>query len=127
MGDDHSTRLRRAQHIEAFCHDAQSINVKAGVCFVKNTESRFEHGHLENLVALAFAAAKSFVDTAAHKVGVEPHELTFLFEEFKKFSGRNGLLSEIFALRINSGPHEVGHRDTRDFRRCLKRHEDALV
>ena len=56
--------LRRA--LTPLATSLQRVDVEAGVGLVENGELRFEHRHLENLVALLLAAGKTLVDGAVH-------------------------------------------------------------
>ena len=52
VGDYYGGVLRGFKLVDASCHYAQRVYVEAGVCLVEDAEARFEHRHLENLVAL---------------------------------------------------------------------------
>lgn len=127
VGDDHCGGLGSAKLVEAFGHDAESIDVEAGVGLVENAEGGLEDGHLEDFVAFPLTTRKAFVDAAIHKVGVEAHKLALLAEELEEVGSAERLLVEILALGVDGGAHKIGHRDTWDFDRRLKGHKDALV
>ena len=61
-------RLRRAQPVDAVGDDLQRVDVETGIGFVEHREPRLEQRHLQNLVALLFAAGKADIDRAAQHV-----------------------------------------------------------
>jgi Fe-S cluster assembly protein SufD len=50
VSNNDTTGLRSFQFIDSFGHNTQSVNIQTRVCFIQNTQFRFQHGHLENLV-----------------------------------------------------------------------------
>ena len=119
--------LRRAQLVETFGHNAQSVDVQTGVRFVEDGERGFQHGHLEDFVAFALTARETFVHSAAHEVRVEADEFALFAQQFEEVGRGQRVLAEILALGVEGGAHEVGHRHTGDFDRRLERHEDPFV
>ena len=55
----------RFERVDARGHNLQRVDVQPGIGFVQDGELRLQHGHLENLVALLFAAGEAFVDRRA--------------------------------------------------------------
>ena len=119
--------LRFAELVEALSHNAERINVKTRVRFVQDGECRFEHCHLEDFVALAFATRETLIDPTAHEVSIETHELALFAKHLEKIGGRERLLTEVFTLCVDGCAHEVGHRNTWNFDGSLERHEDTFV
>ena len=64
MRDDELRVVGALQFVHAVRDDFERVDVQAGIGFVEDGELRFEHGHLENFVALLFAAGKTFIDRA---------------------------------------------------------------
>jgi len=71
VGDEQETPVLRGQLIDAVCDDLQGIDVQAGVGFVEDGESWFQHSHLQNLGALFLAAGETIIEVAAGKTGVD--------------------------------------------------------
>ena len=127
VGDDNARCLRGLQLVYTLCHDAHGINVQTGVCLVEDAQLRFEHSHLEDLVALLLTTAETLVNGTIGQLGIELHNLTLLALQLQELSSVHGLQSLIFALLIDGSLHEVGHRHTRNLHRILEREEQPLV
>ena len=54
---------------------------RPGVGLVEHRELRFEHGHLQDLVALFLAARKPFVDAAVQEALVHLHQLHLVADQ----------------------------------------------
>ena len=87
---------------------------------------RFEHGHLEDLVALLLAAREAFVDRSVGKLVVELYDSTLFAHQAQEFGGGEGGQTAVFALSVDSGTHEVDHRHTGNLDGILEGEEDAL-
>ena len=127
VGDDNTRGLGRRQFVHAFGHDAHGIDVEPGVGLVENGKLRFEHGHLENLVALLLAAAKPFVHRTVGEFGIQFHNLSLFTHQFQEVGGLQRFLAFILSLCIDGCLHEVGHRHTGNLYRILEREEQSLV
>ena len=127
VGDDDGARLWGAQLVEAFCHDAQGVHVEAAVRLVEDGELRFEHRHLEYLVALLLAAREALVHAAVCQLAVQLHDGTLLPHELEEVASRHGVEALILALGVEGSTHEVDHRHAWNLDRLLEAEEDALV
>ena len=61
VGNDNATGLGSGEFVDALCHDAHGIHVKTRVRLVEDRQFRFEHSHLEYLVALLLSTRESLV------------------------------------------------------------------
>ena len=111
--------------IHTICDYAKCIHVKTAVGFVKDCESRVEHGHLENLVAFLLSAGKAHVHFPLGKLRLHLHECHFFTHEFKKVSCLEGLESLSLTVGIHCRLHEISDGNSRNFNGILKRQEDA--
>ena len=68
MGDDDHGAVGRAQRVDAIGHDAQRIDVEAGIGFIEHAERGLEHRHLQDFGALLFAAGEADIDRALQHV-----------------------------------------------------------
>src|SRR5207302_878738 len=50
-----------AHRIDSVRHDPERVNVEAGIGFIQDRQLRFQHGHLQNLVALLFPAGEALI------------------------------------------------------------------
>ena len=127
MGDDDARRLRRLQLVHAFSHDAHGIHVEAGVRLVEDTQLRFEHSHLEYLVALLLTTTEALVHRAVGQLRVQLHDLTLLALQLQEFGTLHRLQALSLALLVDGRLHEVGHRHTGNLHGILEREEQSLV
>jgi phosphoribosylformylglycinamidine (FGAM) synthase-like amidotransferase family enzyme len=87
VSDEQHAAVGRAQRIHAARHDLERVDVESRVRLVEHGERRFEHQHLQDLVALLLAAGESFIDTARQKALVHLHELHLAAHELQEFVG----------------------------------------
>ncbi len=116
-----------AEPVDPVGHDAQRVDVEAGIGLVENRQRRLEHGHLENFVPLLLAAGKSLVDGPVEERGVDVHQLHPLFHEPEKVDGVELLLAAMLPDRVEGRLQEVGVGDAGDFDRVLEGEEDPLA
>ena len=127
VGDDHCAGLGSLQFVEAIGYNAQSIYIKAGIRFVENGESRFQHSHLEYFVTFLLTAAEAFIHATVGKFVVQFDNGAFLAHQFQEFAGRQGGQMAVFTLFVDSGTHKVHHRNPRYIHRCLERKENTFM
>ena len=109
--------------VDAVGDDAERVDVEAGVGLVHEGELGLEHGHLENLAALLFAAGETVVDRARGELPVDLQQVHFGVEALVVGGG-----VEFLALGhagLDGGAEEVGDGDAGDFARVLEREEEA--
>jgi hypothetical protein len=123
--DDHGP-LRRAQRVDALSDDPKGVDVEARVGLVQDRQSRFEDSHLEDLVALLFAAGEAVVDRTLQEILVEPDELRLLLGRLQEVERVE--LREIPMLpdRVQSVLQEVDVRNARNLNRILEGEKDPL-
>ena len=101
--------------------DAHGIDIQSGVGLVEDAELRFEHGHLEDLVALLLATGESLVDGSVGEFRIEFYDLALLAHEFHEVGSLQRLLALIRALGVDGRLHEVGHAHARNLHGVLER------
>src|SRR5215207_297123 len=52
VGDDDDCAVRAPESVDTVRYDAERVDVEPGIGLVEDCQARFEHGHLEDLVAL---------------------------------------------------------------------------
>ena len=127
MGDDDAAVVRRAQFVHALGHDAHCINIESRIGFVENREFRFEHRHLENLVALLLATAEALVHATAREFRVEFHDLPFFVHQFQEIRRLQFGQTLVFPLLVDGRFQKIRHRHARNLHGILEREENALV
>ena len=125
---DHDiTVFRRPELIHTFRHDTQSVDVQSGVRFIEDAQTRFQHGHLEYLVALLLAAAEPFVHTTARQLIVQLHHFTPFAHQLQELPGRQSREPPVFTPLIHGRAHEIHHTHPRNLHRILEREEQPLM
>ena len=127
MGNDDTRRLGGLQLVDALGNDTHGVNVESGVCLVQDTEFRFQHSHLEYLVAFLLTAAEALVDGTVGKTVVQFHHLLLLAHQFQELACLQLRLSVVLAFLVDGGLHKVCHRHTRNLHRILERQEQSFV
>ena len=119
---------RAADFGDALAGQLHGVDVEAAVGLVEDRELRPQHGHLQDLGPLHFAAGETVVHVAAGELFVHPQLRHLLLELLAELAHRDQLLA-FLALRIadvgRRVPQEVGHLHARNRHRPLKGHEDA--
>src|SRR5262245_7532347 len=113
------------QLIDAARDDPQRVDVQSGIGLVKHGQLRFEHGHLQNLVALLLAAGEAFVDRAVDEARVHLDYLQLLADQVVEFQRVELIAPLTLRLFVVSHAQEVGVAHAGNFDRVLKGHEDA--
>ena len=84
MGDHEHRSLRRTQGVDTVRDDAKSVDVEPGVGFVEHGQGWFEHGHLQDLVALLLTAGEPVVHRTVLEGAIHVHRLHCGFGQGKK-------------------------------------------
>ncbi len=124
---DYGGVLACLELVDASGNYPEGVDVESTVCFVENRKARFEHGHLENLVALFLAAREALVDRARRQLVIKLYHGAFLPHHLQEVGRAHRLFAEVFALGVDGGTHEVDHRHARNLHRVLERQEQAFV
>src|ERR1700722_8934469 len=66
--DDQLRGVGALQFVDAGGDDLQRVDVEAGIGFVEDGELRLKDSHLEDFIALLFAAGETFVDGALEQI-----------------------------------------------------------
>ena len=105
----------------------QRVDVQAGIGFVEDGELGFEHGHLEDLVALLFAAGEAFVDRALEQVVRQVEQLHLLLDQREELHGVELGQALVLADFVERGLEEVGAVHARNLDRILEGEEHAFA
>src|SRR5437867_2610568 len=125
--DDERGVVRPLELVHARGHDAQRVDVEAGIGFVEDGELRLQHGHLENLVSLFFAAGEADINGALEQVFLEIEQLHLFLHDGEEFHGVEFGLPAVLATLVERGAEEVGAVHARNLDRVLKGEEDAFA
>ena len=127
VGDDDGGVVGRLELVDASGHDAQGVDVEAGVGLVEDAEPGLEHCHLEDFVALLLSAGETLVDGAGGELVAEVDDGALLAHELEELGGGHRLQSQVLALGIDSGAHEVDHAHAGNLDGILESEEEAEV
>ena len=101
MRDDDLRVVVAPEPVHAVGDDAQRVDVEAGVGLVEDGQSRIKHRHLQNLVALFFAAGEAGVDRALEKVLAQAKLFHLHFHGLEKIHRIEFLLVAMLANRVD--------------------------
>src|SRR5918993_4484281 len=125
VGDDQEGAVGRAERIHALGHDAQGVDVEAGIGLVQDAEGRLEQRHLQDLHALLLAAGESDVERALEHVLGDLELSGGRIHPPDEVGCGQLILAAGFALGVERS-FEEGHRgDAGDLQRILERQEHA--
>ena len=111
VGDEHDAAPGFVvDAVHSLGHDAQGINIEAGVGFVENREAGLEEFSLEDLEPLLLTAGKTHVDIALGEVGVHAQKL----HGFLHVLHPGAQLRSLTGDRGFRGAKEVGYGHARD-------------
>ena len=127
MGDDDAGSIRCLQFVHTLGHDAHGIHVKTRIGLVENAQLRFEHGHLEDLVAFLLTTAETLVHAAVTELGIELHHLPLLAHQLQELSRIHRLQALVLPFLVDGGTHEIGHRHTGNLHGVLETQEESFV
>ena len=85
MSDQHNGAFRVTHPVDAFRHQFERINVQPRISLVEYCQIRLQHGHLQNLIALLFAAGKPFVDGTRQQFIVHAQQLHLVAHQVQEF------------------------------------------
>ena len=125
VGDDQEGVVGAAHPVDAGGDDAQGVHVEAGVGLVEDGQARFEHRHLENLVAFLFPAREADVDAASRKAAVHFHIGHLLAHQLEEGRGADRFEAPLLPLGVDGGFHEVGVAHAGNLHGILESQEDA--
>ena len=123
VSNNYRCSLGSAQTVHAVRHYAQGVHIEAAVGLVQNTQHRLKHRHLENLVALLFAAGKAHVHLSLGKFALHLHQGHLFLQELKELRGLELALACSLAPGVESGFHKVGDAHPGNLHRILEAQE----
>ena len=126
VGNHHHGAVRPTQPVDAIGHDLQRVDVEAGIGFVQHAEPRLQQRHLQDFVALLFAAGEPDVYATAQHIHVDLKLAGGVPHQLQEFGGRQLCFAALLALRVERGAQERHGGDARNFERILERQEQAL-
>ena len=124
VGDQQGGVLRCRQLIHATGHDAQRVDVQAGVGFIEDRHHWLEQRHLQNLVALLFTTGEAFIDAALQKGGIHLHHLELLAHMVFELEGVEFLLLPLDPPGIRGHPQKLKIAHPGDLNRVLETEKD---
>ena len=125
MRDHYRRSLRGAKGPDSVGDYLERVHVEAGIGLVEYAELRFQHGHLEYLVALLLSSRKAHVHVAFRKFPLHSHEGHLLLEQFQELARLDLGLSLSLASRVDGGLHEIGDADPGNLHGILEAQEDS--
>jgi hypothetical protein len=123
VGDDDEGRSLLPHLLDDFADLLQGIDVQSGVDFIKKAERGRKKDHLQDLVSLLLASGIAFVEVPACHRGVQSDFPVGILRALVELEKGDRLI----APGIDSGLEEIHGDDTRDIRRILESHEEALL
>ena len=111
--------------VDTVGHDAQRVDVETGVGLIEDCQTRLEHRHLEDLVALLLATREAEVDRAAHDLRTPLDHLELALEEIDEIHRVDLLLTSRLPQLVVRGAQEVGVRDAGDLDGVLEGKKDT--
>src|SRR6476620_2579399 len=100
MGNDHERALRIAQPVYAIRHDLEGIDVESRIGFVQHAKPRLEQSHLQDFIALFFAAGEADIDGSAQHFLVNCKLACHFTHALEEFGRQNLRLAALLALGI---------------------------
>ena len=125
MGDDQEAAIGRAERVHALGHQPHRINVQTGIGLVHDAHFRFQHGHLQDFVALLFPAREADIHRALQHLGVDIQRFCLFAHDFQEVGGGQFFLAARLALCVHGGAQEGQVADAGDFHRVLEGQEQA--
>ena len=92
--------FRSFQFVHSFRNNTERINIQTGVRFIKDTQPRFLHGHLKDLVPFLFTTRKAFIHRTVSQLIIQLYHRTFLTHQFQKLTGCQRRQTFILALEL---------------------------
>ena len=127
MRDDKLRVVRPVQFVHALRHNFQCVDVEAGIRFIQDGQLRFEHGHLENLVAFLFAAGEPIVHRALQAIFRQMKNFHFFLHQRQEFHRVEFRLALVLADFVERGFQKVSRVHSRNLDRILKREENTFA
>src|SRR5262245_14426805 len=124
--DHHERALGRTQPIDAVRDDLERVDVEAGIGLVEHAEPRLQQRHLQDFVALLFAAGEADVDPSAQHLLLDAELARDLAHALEEFGRRELVLTPLLALRVERGAKERHGGDAGNFKRILEGEEKTL-
>ncbi len=111
--------------IHAGGDEFQSVDIEAGIGLIEDGQARFEHGHLENLVALLLAAGEAGVDGAIEQRLIHLHGGHFVANQIEEIHGVELRLAVSLAHGVERRLEEIHIADAGNLDRILEGEENA--
>ena len=123
VGDQQRGVIRCGQLVHTASHDAQGIDVQAGIRFIEDGHHGVQQGHLENLIALLLSTGKPFIDAAFQEGGVHLDHLELLLNVVFKVEGVEFLQPLLAAAGVGRHAQELKVAHPGNLHRVLKTEE----
>jgi hypothetical protein len=125
VGHQNDGPLEITQAVDALGDDMQGVDVEARVSFVEYGQMRFQHRHLQDLVAFFLAAGETLVDRAIQKTVVHAEQCHPVLHIVEEIDGIHLGFAASAALAVERGAQQLHIGDTGNLHRILKRQEDT--
>ena len=125
VGHQHTGIVGREQCIHAASNKAQRINVQTRIRFIKDGELGFEYRHLQDFIALFFAARETIVHAAIEKALVHLQQLHLFAHVVVEFQRIEFILAARALHGVIGQTQETTIGLTRNFHGILKTQEQT--
>src|SRR5579883_192820 len=131
--DHQRAQLAVALGVDPVGHDAQGIDIQAGVGFVQDGEARLQDGHLQDLAALLLAAREALVQVAREHRLIHLEQTQLVAQQLAELARRHRLAVRLGVglVRLAHGAvgeaQEVGHADAGNGHGILECKEEAFL
>ena len=127
VGHDDHRPIGTAKCIDTVGHHPQGIDIEARVGFIENRQFRFQHGHLQDLVALLLPARETGIHVTLKKLCVHLDEIESFANQFHKPGRIERRLAACGANGVQRGLQEHHIIHTGQFDRILHGKEYTAV
>src|SRR5690606_22018898 len=121
--DNQKSAFFAAHSVDSSGYDFQRVDIQPRVDLVKNCDTRLQHHHLKNFVALFLTAGKSFIEITMHKLRIDLQLLHLCFHLTNEFDERDLIAFSTTGIDGSSQEVSIGHPC--DFTRILHRQENS--
>src|ERR1700730_4747322 len=127
VGDHDNGAVGGALLVDAAGHYFKCVDVETAVGLVEDGETRLQHRHLKDFVALLLAAGKTDIDGALQQILADVQQLDLGADDPEKLAGIELGLAAMAALRVDRGAQEIHVVHTRDLDRVLECEKQPLA
>ena len=126
MGDHHKRIIGRTQAVDTLTHNPEGIHVQATVGLVQDGQVGLQHRHLEDFVALFFAAREAHIYAAGQETAVHLHQGQLAVHQLDELCTGEWRQSLCLAVRSNGALKHLGVGHPGDLHGILESQENAF-